>query len=373
MNRIRKNDSAITGVGGSLTLLKGEHPSVQMVREKVAMVLEPKSYQVTVDFVFTNSGPATKVLMGFPESGSGDVQQTSKSQMLAFTTWIDGATTSVAWKPVKSSEEGLYQAHWVKEVSFAANQTRKIRVRYRSPYGSSAIGGINHFVSYNFTGANWKGKVEESALAITFQRPGTFVAAGQIEPLGGESGAVAFVQSGPTLSRVWKNWEAQADFTLAFGTAPAGWRTVTEPGMTGEESTVPGAVILPSVKLRTVQVASPAPKLLDWCPPAFDQGAEVLVVVGYLASLTGEKWELSPTDPTTAVTLTTLGHTFVFTVGKSTAQIDGKTIPLPVAPQVLRGAFGEMDFFYVPFSVIAKHLGLKFEALKSNRTLRVIQ
>jgi hypothetical protein len=27
------NDSAITGVGGSLTLLKGEHPTVQMVRE----------------------------------------------------------------------------------------------------------------------------------------------------------------------------------------------------------------------------------------------------------------------------------------------------------------------------------------------------
>ncbi|WP_309707202.1 stalk domain-containing protein, partial [Armatimonas sp.] len=360
---------------GSLTLLKGEHPSVQMVREKIAMVLEPKSYETTVDFVFKNAGPATKVLMGFPESGSGDVKQMSKSQMLAFSTWVDGTKTTARWVPVKSNDEDQYEAHWVKEVSFAANQVRKIRVRYRSEYGGAATGGLKDFVSYNFTGANWKGKVEESELTLTLQRPGSFVVAATIEPLGGESGAVALVQKGATLSRTWRNWEAQADFTMAFGTAPASWRVIFKPGMDEDEVKVNGAVILPATKLRTLTTpGTPATlKVYDWCPPALDQSGEVLVAVGQLENLLGGTWEISPEEPTTSATLKHLGHTFNFTTGKSTAIIDGKSVTLPIAPRTIRGDVPVTDWLYVPFSVIAKALGQKYEALKDSRTLRIIQ
>ena len=369
------NDSAITGVGGSLTLLKGEHPTVQMVREKVAMVLEPKSYETTVDFVFKNNGPATKVLMGFPESGSGDVKQMKKSQMLAFATWIDGTKTEVRWVPVKSDSDEQYEAHWVKEVPFAANQVRKIRVRYRSEYGGSATNGMKDFVSYNFTGANWKGKVEESELTVTFQRPGSFIAAATIQPQGGESGAVALVQKGATLSRTWRSWEAQADFMMAFGTAPSTWRTIIAPGMEGEEAVVPGAINLPSAKIRTVAApGTPAPlKVYDWCPPALDQSGEVLVAVGFLEQLMGGKWQVTPEEPTTTATIKHLNHTFVFTAGKPSATIDGKTVTLPVAPRTVKSSIPESDWLYVPFSVIAKTLGQKYEALKDSRTVRIIQ
>lgn len=370
-----KNDSAIAGVGGSLTLLKGEHPTVQMVREKIAMVLEPKNYETTVDFVFKNSGPATKVLMGFPESGSGDVQKLSKSQMLAFSTWVDGTKTTARWVPVKSESEEHYEAHWVKEVSFAANQVRNIRVRYRSEYGGSATNGLKDFVSYNFTGANWKGKVEESELTLTFKRPGSFMVAATIEPKGGTSGAVALVPKGATVSRTWRNWEAQADFTMAFGTAPATWRTVTSPGMEGEETPIPGAILLPSSKIRTITTPGTPAQLAiyDWCPPAFDQGGDTLIAVGFLEQLFGGKWEITPEDPTTSATLKCLGHTLTFQAGKRTATVDGKTVPLPIAARTLKNIIPDTDWLYVPVSVVAKALGQKYEALKDSRTLRIIQ
>lgn len=374
MTRTRFNDSAITGVGGSLKLLEGEHPSVQMVREKVAMALGPKSYDVQVDFVFRNHGAATKVLMGFPESGSGDVQQKNKSQMLAFATWVDGNTTAARWVPVKSSDEGLYEAHWVKEVAFRAQQTRHIRVRYRSEYGSAATNGLHAFVSYHFTGANWKGKVEASELTVTFQRPGSFVAAGLIEPVGGEGGAVAFVQKGATLSRTWHDWEAQAAFMLAFGTAPSGWRIVLGPKADAEEKSVPGALILPASKTRTL--TSPGTpttlKTYDWCPPALDQDGDILVSVFQLESLTGDPWELTPEEPTTTATLRYRNHSFTFTSGKRTAIIDGKPVALTVAPRTIRGDGPVADWLYVPFSVLAKTLNLKFAAPPRSRTLRLI-
>lgn len=366
------NDSAITGAGGSFTLLSGEHPSVQMVRETVTMTLSARSYTTVVDFVFRNNGNATKVLMGFPESGSGDVMQTGKSQMLAFATWIDGAPTKAVWKPVKLDEEGRYEAHWIKEVPFAARQTRKIRVQYQSSYGGTAIGGLNRFVTYHFTGANWQGKVEESLLTIVVKRPGTHAFAGSIEPKGGEPGAVAFVQSDNTLSRSWKSWEAQADFTLGFGSTHPGWRTIVEPGPKGEAQPIPGAVILPAAKLRTLTLPGAAPKAVDWCPPALEEGGELYVGPGMLESLLGGKWSSTPESPTNTVVLEGSGHRFGFTAGKREAQVDGKSVMLAAPPKVLRSALTDEDWLYVPFSLIGKTLGKGLSLPKDARTVQVL-
>ena len=50
----RANDTAVRGIGGSITPLSGEHPSVRMVREQVRMDLYRDSYDTAVDFVFVN-------------------------------------------------------------------------------------------------------------------------------------------------------------------------------------------------------------------------------------------------------------------------------------------------------------------------------
>ncbi len=370
--RKKKNDSAISGVGGSLTLMRSEHSSVRMVRENIQMNLGPKDYEVTVDFVFTNDGPATVALMGFPESGTGDVPSNPKqSGMKAFTTWVDGVPTKTVWTPVKSDDNGTYLAHWVKEVKFGANQSRKIRVRYRADYGGSATNGLRHFVSYDFTGANWKGTVDESALSVTFQRPGSFIVAGTIRPAGGESGAVAFVQKGASLRKTWKNGEAQAGFTMAFGAAPATWRTTVAPGdMEDTEAPIPGSVILPAGKTRTVVVPGPAPTSYDWCPPVFTAtGGVPMVAVRSLGWLAETK--LTPEDPTRDVKIAFGSHTGAFRLGDRAATLDGKKITLSAAPRLLKES--DDGVLYVPLMPFATLIGLKLELLPGDHLARVSQ
>lgn len=369
------NDSAITGVGGSLTLLKGEHKTIRMVREKVAMILGPKDYEVNVDFVFTNDGPATSVKMGFPESGSGDVRQLKKSQMLAFHTWVDGIKTAANWVPVKRNEEDQYEAHWVKDVKFGKGQTHKIRVSYRSAYGGSATNGLRTFVGYHFTGANWKGKVDESALTVTLRRPGSFVTAGQIRPAGGETGAVKFSQSGPTLSKSWTNWEAQADFTLVLGTAPSTWRTtVPFAGMDEpSETPIPGSFVPKAAKTYTLGAQSGDTQVYDWCPPVYQRDGQFLVSLRGLEGLIGGKWEVSPENPATTATVKYGSHVWKFAVGSKTATVDGKATALKIAPLARTEAIGESPIYYVPLDAITRTLGLRYEAPKDARTLSIVQ
>jgi hypothetical protein len=362
------------GVGGSLTLLKGEHTSVRMLRESIAMVLEQKDYSVTVDFVFQNDGPATMVTMGFPESGSGDVPMgMKKSAMEEFATWVDGAPMKAVWTPVKTDQEGEYRAHWVKTVRFAAGQTRKIRVRYRSGYGGSATPGLRSFVHYAFTGANWKGKVDESALSITFKRPGNFIVAGRIYPAGGEEGAVVFSQRGTTLSKTWKTWEAQAGFTLAFGTAPATWRTTVAPGdMESTEDPIPGMIVPPAAKTRTVLVPGPTPNKYDWCPPVFTATGGIPMValknLGWLAET-----KLTPEGPTKEATVTLGTHKISLRVGDRNATVDGKRVTLAAAPRLVRQEIGDFDVMYAPLKIFADALGLKIELNPGDHLARVSQ
>jgi hypothetical protein len=372
--RKKKNDSAIVGVGGSLTLMRSEHSSVRMVREQITMTLEPKDYEVTVDFVFTNDGAATVALMGFPESGSGDVPSSpKKSGMKEFTTWVDGVRTKTVWTPVKSDNNETYLAHWVKEVRFGAGQSRKIRVRYRSDYGGSATNGLRHFVSYDFTGANWKGTVDESALTVVFKRPGSFIAAGTIRPAGGETGPVAFAQKGASLSKVWKDWEAQADFTMAFGSAPATWRTTVAPGdMESTEEMIPGSVILPAAKTRTVTVAGPPPTSYDWCPPVFTAtGGVPMIAVRHLSWLAETK--LTPEAPTRDVKVTFGTHTGIFRLGDRVATLDGKKVTLAAAPRLLKEILSDSGVLYVPLMPFASLIGLKLELQPGDHLARVSQ
>ena len=369
------NDSAITGVGGSLTLLKGEHKTIRMVREKVAMNLGPKDYEVTVDFVFTNDGPATTVKMGFPESGSGDVQRSNKSQMLAFATWVDGIKTAAKWVAVRNENEDEYEAHWVKDVRFGKGQTHKIRVSYRSEYGGSATNGLRTFVGYHFTGANWKGKVDESELTVTLKRPGSFVTAGQIRPAGGESGAVKFTQSGPTLSKSWKSWEAQADFTLALGTTPSTWRTtVPFAGMDEpSETPIPGSFVPKAAKTYTLGTPSGDTQVYDWCPPVYERDGQFLVSLRGLEGLIGGKWEVSPEDPEKSATVKYGTHVWKFTTRSKSASVDGKALALKVAPLTRKDAIGGTPIYYVPLDAITQTLGLQYEAPKGARTLSIVQ
>jgi hypothetical protein len=72
------NDGAMAGISGAPHFLKGEHPSVRMVREWVWMDVYPNHYTVKATYIFHNRGKATTVQMGFPEFGYGDGTTMSK-------------------------------------------------------------------------------------------------------------------------------------------------------------------------------------------------------------------------------------------------------------------------------------------------------
>ncbi len=224
------NDRSLSGVGGSLVATKGEHPGVQMVREKVSLEVYPRLIFATCDFVFKNQGPAAKVIMGFPESGSGDIDPHdfgNKPGFFAFETWVDGEKVKAKREIVQLTKDQTYEAHWVKEVSFQAGQERQVRVRYVAPIGT--IAGGEQEAKYVFSGGNWRGKVEQSKLEV-FIHPTGFKL---LETLPG------LKSDGQRLTWVQTDWEAEQAAEVVYTPARSGLfpesalREVTEPDLKG--------------------------------------------------------------------------------------------------------------------------------------------
>ena len=163
------NDFEASGIGGSWHPNSGEHRSIQMVSERVAIdIFEGKNYDryydTTVDFLFQNHGAAVSVNMAFPENADGgdpDSQPHSTSDFRFFRTSVDGrpvtAKRIVARRRLKSGVE--YRALWIKRVSFKKGERKAVQVKYRSVPGNLA--GVGWFAAYDFTGQNWSGKVKD--------------------------------------------------------------------------------------------------------------------------------------------------------------------------------------------------------------------
>jgi hypothetical protein len=213
------NDSAIDVVGGTFQPLKGEHKSIRMLREHVRMTILPDyRYRVTVDFVFHNDGPATRVLMGFPETGYGADMEPSHykrgSGFRRFATWVDGHRVKARYV-FHGGHYEAYEAHWVKRVRFARGQTRRIRVRYSTEWGGDSTGGF--FADYNFTGGNWRGEVEESLVTVTFLVPGTHSVRGRFSERDDRNRVrVSEHRRGNRFFYRFRHWEAEGDFSLYF-------------------------------------------------------------------------------------------------------------------------------------------------------------
>ena len=216
------NDGYMGGEGGQMHRVHGKHTTVRMVREWVDMDVFNDDYHVKVQFSFQNDGPATTVVMGFPEScgdGNGKIPA-----FRSFHSWVDGSKVKVirqlVTRPRFYHEDGI-NAYWVKSVPFAAHQQRSVRVEYIADPGAHegeeypvyTFAGINfeNNVGYDFTGGNWKGEVEESDLRVTFHLPGSNIVDSNL-PL---------KQRANTFFHRWTHWQAEQYFSLTYyGTFP---------------------------------------------------------------------------------------------------------------------------------------------------------
>lgn len=207
------NDSGIIAVGGTWVVMKGEHPTIQMVRETIDVNVYGKYYDVIAEFTFKNNGDACDVYMGFPEFGAGDMHgyKHDTTGYIMFSTTVNGKTVEAKREIAKDemSSGDNYKAYWIKQVSFKSDEIKKIIVKYRSPHGSgiSYYGGSENFIQYNFSGGNWCGKVLESKMNIYFHIPVEIVYSPYSPKVTKELDHYTYYRT---------NWEAEEYFVLSF-------------------------------------------------------------------------------------------------------------------------------------------------------------
>lgn len=200
------NDTAVQGASGTVAPLAGEHASIRMVNETVRMEIYPQYYDVQADFLFHNTGKATTVTMGFPETGAGDgyAQYRDHTAFQNVRTTVDGKSVTAQRLPGKAPHEMSYMAWWTKEVPFAAGQQRRVTVAYRAPVGE-VVGG-ERWALYHFTGGNWAGTVGSSRMHIRLRLNGTYAV----------QSTVPLVEERDGWRATWHDWEAEETAAISF-------------------------------------------------------------------------------------------------------------------------------------------------------------
>jgi len=158
------NDTAVVGIGGVIKPMKN-HPSIVLRSHVVKIKLTPEYADVDCTFVLHNTGKATSVLIGFPESGGGDIV-VPKMGFRYFRSYVDGKRVQVRVQEQRreSGPDGYFR-WYLKRVRFGAGQTRVIRNVYRAPLGAISTG--HDFFDYILTtGASWKGKIGRSDIIV---------------------------------------------------------------------------------------------------------------------------------------------------------------------------------------------------------------
>jgi len=232
-----------------------------------------------------------------------------------------------------------------------------VRVRYRSELGSSTDGS---FVFYDFTGGNWKGKVDLSSLKIIFNFPGTYRVWSQRED---ENPKPRLTRGAGKLEYSWRNWQAQNGFVSRFKrTLPAELWPVSEEKELTTEVDLSDQTFLLTAGDGSKLVASRA--IADWPPAGVLREGRAFIQFRDLIEQMRENWErkqghaIAPgvgmRERNGAFIAPFYGH------GKEvvrvqpdvkTMEVGGQKIMLPSAPFVAGGVL------YVPLDAMAKALG----------------
>jgi hypothetical protein len=257
------NDGAVVGEGGRVRLMDGERTDIRMVRESIAIDVFHAFYVVNVDFTFSNDGPDTRVLMGFPERGAGDIlpeQYRERVGFQEFSTWVDTVKVTAERRPSSDARDSGYQAYWVKQVSFAKGQVRSIRVRYKAEAGARTNG--ERWVSYDFTGGTWKGLLDESILTLVLHLPGASIV---LPETTGAAAPSALKLDGSRVTAVWNDWQGDGTFNLRYATTDPNWRWIA--GVSGGP-----------FDDRVVSMSAPGqPVVMDWLPQAMARGGVTFI------------------------------------------------------------------------------------------------
>jgi hypothetical protein len=361
------NDTRVIAESGRVRRVRDKKTTVQMVRETVVIDVFPDAYTVTAVFRFRNTGPACTVTMGFPERGYGDVDGNAyrrRTGFATFATTVDGQPVAAQREPAFVDEGGMtYRTYWVKTVTFAKDQSRTVQVRYRAPISDVSTG--EQFVTYDFTGGNWHGEVEESLLTVQLHLAGTYV----LHP------SVPMTRKDGTLTHRWTHWQAEEEFELTYSaTRPDAWQ-VAHPDTRNDYEHFRDGVLL------TLPGAPAEPRFL---PPVIEKNGTLFFGLAALKSLLRETAARAnvPQEQYPTLTWDEKANTATLKTGTHVLRIrpyafvmhDGETaITLPAQPFRTRPGRNYMmpSALYVPAEAVVKHLGGTVTAHPATRTLEL--
>ena len=160
------NDTYFFMAGGQLVPTKEGNVDVEMSEEIINIVLNPKNYEITVDFSFYNYGKDISLEIGFPFfclgiGGEGTISD--------FKCWTNDVETSYTDYPLKknwsTNEPTELENAYVRTIQFPSKKTTKTRISYKSTYGREAP---SYFIAkYLYgTGSSWKNAIGKMIVRI---------------------------------------------------------------------------------------------------------------------------------------------------------------------------------------------------------------
>ncbi len=163
------DDGRIGPHGGLVALIDGEDEQVVMRSGRVSVEMTPERATVDCRFVFGNTGPATTVLMGFPEEAYTERGAKKGGGLRAFRAWVDGVRVRTTWRLDRGGMD--YLGWHTKRVCFGRGQTRVVRDTFEPSYGG-VVGGLKYFTYPMCTGASWKGPIGLMEVSLRLRRFG---------------------------------------------------------------------------------------------------------------------------------------------------------------------------------------------------------
>jgi len=339
--RAMADDAPIQTRGGVVQPME-EHPSVVMDEMLVDVRLGIEVADVDCRFTFRNTGRASTVRVGFPESGSGEWFAPGETPrgFQRFETRVDGVLVPSTIEGLRISADRHGWRRWrVKRVRFGSKQIRRLQVTYTAPVASDVLG--TRFFNYAIgTGGAWKGPI--GRVSVRFRA--------QYDPF---------------------DWDFHPDPRLravTSGTFEWSAKNVEpEPNDSVMASFTPAGVALQSGSLPDDQ-RGPAGNLYhrDLRQGHFWVSARMLQrLLGF--ELYAIEW------PTVRLTLG--GRRLYLRVGEPWMLGNGQRIPLPGAPHLevpLPGEAARGDrVLKVPLAAVARNLGASVDYDQSKRALQV--
>jgi hypothetical protein len=325
------NDTAVVGIGGVIKPMEN-HPSIVLRSHVVKVKITPEYADVDCTFVLHNTGKATRVLIGFPESGGGDIV-VPKMGFEYFRSYVDGKRVQVRVKEQRREVDSAGYFRWyLKRVRFGTGQTRVIRNVYRAPLGAVST-GHNFFDYILTTGASWKGKIVRSDIIVELSGLDHVVDL-EIRPEG-------YHRVGNRIAWRFENYEPNENIFIMF---------------------------FQHYRLRVNEDRLGASRVVSRDSMLRPQGA-FLIEARWFEEIPGIRVAWDGTTQRVTIADTVSGRQIVMRVGDRWATANGQRVQLPVAP-ALRRQFG-MWVVQVPVRAVAEALGGQVAFKRESATVEV--